>query len=116
MKLTVTGDTGGILKLSCEGAITQDLVNPGLDPMAALFGPGIFARKVIMSLEKAPYIDSSGISWLLICHKHFAQLGGKIVLHSVPPMVMKVLKLVQLPKIVGTADSEAEAVALASKE
>jgi anti-anti-sigma factor len=116
VKLLATSDSNGVLRLSCEGAIQQDLNNPSLDPMASLFGQAIFSRKTVMNMERCTSIDSYGISWLLICHKHFAQDGGKLVLHSVPPMIMKVLKLVQLPKIVSVADNEAEAVTLAAKE
>jgi anti-anti-sigma factor len=113
VKLEVTSEADGIPRLACEGTIAQEKFSRDQDPMTTLTGPGIFAKKVLLSLEKAVYIDSSGISWLLICHKHFLQGGGRLILHSVPPLVMKVLQIVQLPKIVSIAADEADALKLA---
>jgi anti-anti-sigma factor len=113
VKLEVTSDADGVTRVACEGTIAQERFSREADPMATLTGPGIFAKKVLLNLEKAVYIDSSGISWLLICHKHFLQGGGRLILHSVPPLIQKVLQIVQLPKIVSIAADEADALKLA---
>ena len=113
MKLQVTSDAEDIVQVACEGTIAQERFSREADPMTTLTGPGIFAKKVLLNLEKAVYIDSSGISWLLICHKHFVQGGGRLILHSVPPLITKVLQIVHLPKIVSTVADEAEALKLA---
>jgi anti-anti-sigma factor len=113
VKLQVTSDADGIAHVTCEGTIAQEKFSRDADPMATLTGPSIFAKKVLLNLEKAVYIDSSGISWLLICHKHFVQGGGRLILHSIPPLIVKVLQIVQLQKIVGIAADETAALQLA---
>ncbi len=112
MKLILVADEGEVVRLSCEGQITQ-MVSQGNEPMANLLGQAGFARKVLLDLGKTTFINSSGISWLLICHKHFTQGGGQFVVHSVPPLVSQVLQFVRLPSIMHFAADEASARALA---
>jgi anti-anti-sigma factor len=105
MKLTIVADEGEIVRVACEGQIAQ-LVSHGNEPMANLLGPTAYSRKVLLSLERTTFINSSGISWLLICHKYFAQGGGQLVVHSVPPLVSQVLNFVRLPSIMNFAADE----------
>jgi anti-anti-sigma factor len=108
VKLILVADEGDLVRVACEGQITQ-MVSQGNEPMANLLGLGCFSRKVLLSLEKTTFINSSGISWLLICHKHFSQAGGLLVVHSVPPLVAQVLQFVRLPSIMQFAADEAAA-------
>ena len=50
-------------------------------------------------MEKTRFIDSSGIGWLMVSHKRFLGAGGRLVLHSVPPMIAQVLRLLNLHTI-----------------
>jgi anti-sigma B factor antagonist len=102
------------MRVRCANQLTQDDVQGDQDPLQAVIGEGGFGRKVLMDLGKVTYIDSSGISWLLICHKHFVQAGGKLVIHSVPPLVDQVLQLLRLPLILSIAADEKSARALAA--
>jgi anti-anti-sigma factor len=115
MKLTKLEGTPGVIRLSCEGEITQQTIPPGQDPLEQAVGAGGFSSVVLLNLEKTHYIDSSGISWLLIRHKHFLQAGGRLVLHSVPPLVDQVLRLLKMYLVLNIAADEAAALALVSE-
>ncbi len=115
MQLKMVADEGDVVRVAVEGQISQ-LVSQGNEPMVNLLGPAGFGRKVLLNLEKATFINSSGISWLLICHKYFTQCGGKLIVHSVPPLVNQVLQFVRLPSIMTFAEDEARARALVREE
>ena len=106
-------DEGAVIRVACEGQISHDEFDPAKDPMRQVLGPLIFSRKVLLDLEKTSYINSSGISWLIISHKHFVQAKGQLILHSVPPLVFQVMQMVRLPLVVPDATNEAAALALA---
>ena len=111
MKLNLVSQNGQVAQVTCEGRVTQ-LVPDHDEPLVALLGPGCFSRTVLLDLAKADYIDSSGISWLLIAHKHFLEGGGKLVLHSLSPRVTEVFNLLRLPSVLNLAPDEATARAL----
>ena len=75
-----------------------------------------YRQKVLLDLENTTFIDSSGISWLMICHKHFVQAGGKVVYHSAPPLVQQTLKLLRLNLVLNLADDEDAARAMALED
>ncbi len=113
MKLTLLSAGKDFIHVGCEGEITQREFQPGADPLAALLGPAGFTHAVLINLEQTTYIDSSGIGWLLVCHKHFAENGGIMVLHSVPPRVDHILQIVRMPLVLHIAADEAAARAIA---
>jgi anti-anti-sigma factor len=111
MKLTLQAREAGLIRVECEGKINnmQQRVHADGDPLEKLIGTDGFGSNVLMSLERTDYIDSSGISWLLISHKHFMPQGGKLVLHSIPPIVADVLNLLRMGSILHIAKDETEA-------
>jgi anti-anti-sigma factor len=116
MQLSVVSDDDAVVRVSCEGQISQNDFSPGSNPMEALLGPGAFGRKVLLNLEKTTYIDSSGLSWLFVCYKSFMQANGKFVLHTIPGRVYQVLQIVRLPSVIPVAPDEATARSLALGE
>jgi anti-anti-sigma regulatory factor len=66
----------------------------------------------LIDLEQTSFIDSSGISWMLICHKHFVQGGGQVVFHSAPPLVQHTLGLLRLNLVLHLASDEDAARAM----
>ena len=119
MQLTMISDDGALVRLQAEGQISQDSFPGGTDPLGPLLAPvGGFGRKVVINLERATFLDSSGISWLLITNKHFLEHGGRLVFHSVPPLIWQVLQVVKLPLIMHFVADEATArtVALEGKK
>jgi anti-anti-sigma factor len=117
MQMTVVpSDDPAVVRLKCEGQISQSNFQPGVDPIEALLGADCFNRRVMLNLEKTEYIDSSGISWLIVCHKHFEKAGGRLVLYSIPPMVYQALQWLRMPLILHLAEDETSARALALGE
>ena len=112
MKLLVKSDDGAVLSLLCEGPITLPQVQQGLKPLEELLGPAGYGRRVLFDLEKTNFIDSSGVSWMLVCHKSFTKAGGRIVFHSAPPLVQQTLALLRMNLVLHLAADEAAARAV----
>jgi anti-anti-sigma factor len=117
MKLTVLSTENDITRIENEGDITQMDFRAGTDLLANLLGPEVYGRKVLLSLEKTPYIDSAGVGWMVMCDKRFKDEGGRLVIHSIPPMVNQILRLLRMPDILHLAgdDAAAQAMALGDK-
>jgi anti-anti-sigma factor len=113
MQLFLLSEDDDITCLACEGNITQSLMTPGVDPIHDLLGEDGFKRQVVMDLNKTGYIDSSGIGWLLGSHRRFAAASGRLILHSVPPIVEQVIQLLRLHSILNIQADQAAALALA---
>jgi anti-anti-sigma factor len=109
MRLTLVSHSDRVTRLECEGDITQHSLPADRDLFADLLGPAIYRRQVLLNMEKASYIDSSGISWLLGAHKRFERDGGRLTLHSVPPTVAQVLHLMKLTTFLHVATDERQA-------
>ena len=113
MKLILKSSEGGIARLVCEGEVTQaDFVTEG-NPFKTVLGSSCFEQKVLLDLQKAAYVDSAGVGWLVMSHKSFREQGGMLVVHSVPPMVDHVFRLLRMPTVLHLAENEASALALA---
>jgi anti-anti-sigma factor len=98
----------GITTVTIVGRITYNTLDPGQDPLVLQI-PDIYARRVFFDMSAVDYIDSSGVSWLLICHKRFREAGGKLVLHSIHPMVKQVLGVLKLERVLHLADTPEKA-------
>jgi anti-anti-sigma factor len=113
MKLSVVATDNDCTRIQNQGDITQMDFRAGTDLMRNLLGPDCYARKVLFNLEQTPYIDSAGVGWLVMCHKHFKEGGGRLVIHSIPPMVTQILRLLRMPDLLHLALDEAAALTLA---
>jgi anti-anti-sigma factor len=67
----------------------------------------------LLSLEKTSYIDSTAVGWIIRCHKHCKEAGGKLVLHSISPSVLQLLRLLRMQDLLHIAENDAAARALA---
>jgi stage II sporulation protein AA (anti-sigma F factor antagonist) len=114
--MTLIANEREYLHVALEGRVSKDNSEPGRDSINILFGPLGFTRKVLVDMSKTTYIDSSGIGWLVVCHKKFEDAKGKLILHSIPPRVYQVLDVIGLPKIMHVAPDEATARAMAMGE
>jgi anti-anti-sigma factor len=116
MKLSLLADEGDMVRVRCEGEVRDVRYQIQGDPMEQVLGPGCFTRQVLLDLERTDYIDSSGISWLIVTHKHFKQGGGRLVLHSLPPRVSQVLHFLHMNLVFQVAADEQAARALVKGE
>jgi anti-anti-sigma factor len=80
-----------------------------------MLGPQCYRRKILLDLEQTPHIDSSGVSWLVHFHKTSQTAGGMLILYSVPPAVMALLKLLGMQKYLNLVADERAARELAMR-
>jgi anti-anti-sigma factor len=116
LHITLLSDDGAVVRLQAEGQISQTQFQGAGNPLENALGPSAFGRKVLLNLERTDYIDSSGISWLIVNHKHFREGGGMLVLHSLPPRVNQVLLFCRMESVFHLAPNESAARALALGE
>lgn len=102
-------DEGDVTVLEVDGEI--DLYNAPLltRELAALREAG--RLKVVLNLEKAPYIDSSGIGALVTNLSHFRDAGGLFVLASLQKSIQDILSFIQMSEQFLIYKSESEAIA-----
>jgi len=67
-------------------------------------------KNLILSLSEVKYIDSSGLSAILVANKVCTEAGGIMILCGVSEHVMKLVKISQLDKILDILPTEEEAV------
>lgn len=105
------------VRMVAKGRISaMNLAGTGNNPIADLLGPDWSARSVMVDLSKSDYIDSSAIGWLLHTNSEFSRGGGKLVLHSIPPMVKQMLMLLKIGSLIPLKDDEAAAKAYLNGE
>jgi len=110
MELKLISEEGGVARVSATGKIQQRKLSRDSDLLAQTVGEGTYRKKVILGFEDVDFIDSSGIGYLLVCHKRFREEGGRLVLHSLPPLVLSVIKISQVDRVLEIAENEAAAL------
>ena len=105
MKLSIARTTGDEVCVSLAGHVTQREINPLEDPLIELLGPGGYGKIVRLDLSEADYLDSSGVGWLLLCHKRMKQAGGRLLIERPHPIVQNVFRVLKLEKVLELADS-----------
>jgi anti-anti-sigma regulatory factor len=115
MELSLQAEEKDLLNLTCQGAICFPDFQPEKEPLAKLLGPEVYSRKLLLNLEQASLLDTSGISWLIYCHESCIRAGGLLVLYAIPRRVRYVLQLLQMEHLFHTAADVTAARALAQK-
>ena len=70
---------------------------------------------MLLDLAKCLYLVSTGVEWLLRCHRWFRERGGLLVIHSTSPVVMQILNIMRMNLVLHLAANEEEARRLASE-
>jgi anti-anti-sigma factor len=111
MKLSMVSiEKGGVILVAAEGHITAGDVDPAQkNPFETLLGVTWAGNRVLLNMEKSPYIDSSAIGWLMSSHKVFKDNGGALVMYNVQPAVRQLLDILKLSKVIVIAENEAAA-------
>ena len=99
-------EAAGVCRIRAEGEIRS--VEEPRDPreIEELLGPSCYRRRILLDLEDAAHIDSSGVSWLVNLHKHCREAGGILVVHSIPPSIMAILKLLHMERYLNLVEDE----------
>lgn len=116
MHLTLENQANGIYQLTLSGKISQNSTNSYSEQLDCLIGVANLNQKILVSLQKTEYIDSSGIGWLLALDKKIRAAGGQLILHSVPNDVQQVFGIMKLGKVLKIARDKQHAHSLATEE
>jgi len=111
MQLNIVSSDGAVSRLQVAGQIIQSALANQPEPIGELLGEGAYARRVTLDLAEATFIDSSGLGWLLLCNKRFREAAGKLVIHSAPPVILDVIKVMRLDQVLKIVEDEAAATA-----
>lgn len=108
MHLEVLSETGGTIQVRCRGDVVIPDYGPDGDPLARLLGPQVYESTVLLDMEKATFLDTTGVTWLVSCHRNFENAGGRLILHSLPLRVRNILRLLNLEGVLHiVADADA---------
>jgi anti-anti-sigma factor len=113
MQIKVLSNDAELTHVRASGKITPDSFSGGSEPLAKMLGESVYARPLLMSFEGADYINSSGVGWLLICHKRCRESGGKLVLFAIPKMIQNVFNVLKMDRVFCLVESYDDAVAAA---
>jgi anti-anti-sigma factor len=117
MKLTLLPlQNDEVIRLRCDGMVSVRGLNGQDDPLQALLGPHCYCHKVLLNLERAEGIDTTGLSWLMRTHERFNQAHGTLVLFGIPPTVGDILDFLRLTPLLRVASAEAAALDLAGDD
>ncbi|MFC1669773.1 STAS domain-containing protein [Spirochaetota bacterium] len=67
-------------------------------------------NKIIINFSDVTYMSSPGISVLVTCIKKLGETGRKLILSNVNPLILKVLKTVELTDLIDMYNLEEEAL------
>ncbi|HEY4308075.1 MAG TPA: STAS domain-containing protein [Pirellulales bacterium] len=115
MRLQLLSADGPVKSVNASGRITQSAFEAEDEPLAVKLGDDVYGGRLLLSLEGADYLDSRGVGWLLKCHRRFRQAGGVIVVHSIPAVILDVLKVLHMDEVLhlSTDEERAREIALA---
>ncbi|WP_096270513.1 anti-sigma F factor antagonist [Paucisalibacillus globulus] len=63
-------------------------------------------KHVILNLEKVSFMDSSGLGVILGRYKEVLQLGGQMVVCSIPPSIKRLFEMSGMFKIIRLEENE----------
>jgi anti-anti-sigma factor len=113
MKLSLVSSEGDLALVQCTGEVNYEQLPVGKEPLRHLLGPDCYRWKILLDFAQVPQIDSVGVGWLVRCHKHFHDAGGRLVLFAPREAVRQVFELLNLGSLLGIATDEASARTLA---
>jgi anti-sigma B factor antagonist len=115
MQLVPTSEDDTAICIACQGDISQSRFPSNVNnPLEDLLGPDCYNRQVLLDFSQAGFIDSSGVGWLMVCHKRFLAGGGQLILHSIPPLISQVLQMLRLNTLFTIKPDRATALAQAA--
>jgi anti-anti-sigma factor len=113
MKLNLRSLDPQFCRVAAEGDFRLSDQPRDVNLIESLLGPGCYSRRILLDLEQTPYMDSSGVSWLLNVHKHCREAGGILVLYSIPPSIMAIFKLLHIDRHLNLVEDERAAQVIA---
>ncbi len=112
MNVSIESSENGVVRATVAGKINQSQVSPFVEPLGNAVGPDAYSERVLLRMSDVESLDSSGVSWLLSCHKRFREGGGQLVLHSLSDIALNVIKVLNLQAVFKIAGNEEAALGL----
>ena len=110
MKLSLRSQENRVAKVQIEGRVSQrDLISDA-EPLVEALGDDAFGQTILLDMSEVAALDSSGVNWLLICQRKMRESGGALILHSLSPIAMNVIKVLNLQSVFKLAEDEREAL------
>jgi len=109
MEVKLQRGEGDLVRIEVSGKISRDGWTAHYDPLIEVYGPNIYPQKVLMNLSNSIYVDSTGVEWLLSCHRRFKEAGGIMVLHSAGAATLQLLKMMRMDRVFHLVPDEAAA-------
>ena len=109
MNLSLESKNGGVIRIKMTGGIGPKKKSPFHDSLKDVLESNVYAQNVSFDLSEVERLETSGIVWLLECHRQFDQHRGKMVLHSIPPNVAKTLNMLRMNHVLKTAATDTDA-------
>lgn len=101
-------EKNGLLILHLEGRLDPVTAPTAEEQLLNLVSNGI--SQVILDCSKTDYVGSAGIRFLFAVSNSLRNIGGKLVLCSVNPRAMHVLKMSEFDKVLEIVTNVDEAV------
>ena len=112
MNISHVAEEPPLLLAAASGTISRDALMWNENPEDVL-GEGAVSQVILLDVSDCDRLDSAGVSWLIRLHRRCGEAGGRLIIHSTPPVVDKTLKLLNMGKVLSLAADEAEARRLA---
>ena len=109
LALHVAHDNGQVVRARVNGSLGHRFHAPQDEPLAITVGDDAYQRHVILDLSAVTRMETSGINWLLTVRKRMAEVGGRLVLHSLSPAVRNVVRVLKLQSVLEIAANERDA-------
>lgn len=110
MEIKLVADEGDVVRLKVADRVVRGTTDPCNDPLVRLGGREIYRKTVLLDLSASDFVDSSGLSWLLVAHKRFCEAQGQLILHSLTPNVLSTIKMMRLDLVLNLAEDESQAL------
>ncbi len=116
MDIEVLGYSGPVLRIAIVGRIIRDNQWPLVEALETVLGPAGYQQLVVADMARTLFVDSSGLAFLIQCHKRFTQAGGRFVMHSITPAVRTLFETMGLQQLFLLAENERAALTLVMQD
>lgn len=110
MDLVAEPYSDGIRRVSVCGEVSQADFVTIAEPLGRQLGETCFQETLLLDLSGVSMLDSSGVGWLLLCHRRSRLAGGALVLHSLSPVVKETFDVLKLQLVLNVTADEAAAL------
>jgi anti-anti-sigma factor len=99
-----------VLRVVCEGLVSVRGKPAASEPLQELLGPRCYKQKVVLNLERADGMDTSGLTWLVRIAGLFAHGGGRFAVYGFSPTIRHTLEVLGMVGTIPLASSEPLAI------